>query len=295
MVLRILLTVLICATAIVIAGCGAPQHEEQVAKYNEMIEQYKAMRTACDEVQGMEAYANTLKANLEAITVRYNEIYAENVQLQAERSEIIGKYQLLAAQYNNLKGNYESMMYSVVQGAGVDEEMRKHYEELSKQYEEATVKAGQYDALLNTMMMVSRRDCPEINAMASSERAVFYKGWNMWGTAYVADFYKPFNLVPGEFDSLWSVIEMVTDRECYELEQGMTDAEMDSFIKVWDIWREKYVDGFEGSGDFAGLLAVVLQVSRQEVPEINAMTADFNAFYKGWGIWGTTYVQPIIP
>ena len=296
MVLRIMLVALICITGLVAAGCGGPTAtEEATAKYDEMIQAYIDMRRACDEAQGMETYAETLKVNLEAITVRYNEIYAENVRLQAQYSEVVAKYQLLASQYNNLKSNYESVMYGMTQSDDMDVEMRKYYEELSKQYEKASERAGKYDALLNTMMMVSRRDCPEINAMPASERAVFYKGWNMWGTAYVADFYKPFSLVPGEFDSLWATIEMVSDRECYELEQGMTEAEMTSFLKVWDMWREKYVDSYEDSGDFTGLLAVVLQVSRQVVPEINEMTADFNAFYKGWGIWGTTYVQPIIP
>lgn len=276
-------------------SCGSPKQDEVMAKYDEMIQAYVDMRKACDEAQGMETYANTLKANLESTIVRYNEIYAENVQLQAERSEVFGKYQLLAAQYNNLKSNYESVMLGMAQGAGVDEEMRKHYQNLSEQYEEASKKAGQYDALLNAVKLVSRRDCPEINGMSSSERLAFYKGWTLWGNAHVADFYKPFSFVPGEFDSLWSAIEMVTDRECYELEHGLTDAELVSFFNVWEVWRRNYVDDYEGSDDFGGLLAVILQVSRREVLEINEMTADINAFYKGWGIWGNTYVQPIIP
>lgn len=293
-VLRIILAGVLCASTLVAVACGAPK-EDPAAKYNEMIEEYRAMRMACDEVQGQEVYANTLKANLESITERYNEVYQHNVTLQVEYSEVVGKYRLLEAQYNNLKGNYEAVITGIAQGQGMDEEFERQYQDLYERYQREIDKTGKYDKLLNTVMMVSRRECPEINAMPASTQQAFYTGWNLWGVAYVSEFYAPFDLVPGSFDSLWSAIDMVSERQCHELESQLTEAEMTSFLKVWEMWYDKYVDKYENSDDFNGLLAVVLEVSKREVSEINNMTADINAFYKGWGIWGTAYVQPIIP
>lgn len=244
----------------------------------------------------MEVYAETLKVNLEAITVRYNEIYAENVKLQVQYSETVGKYQVLEAQYNNLRVNYDSMLTGLSQKEWSDEDMAEQYQELFDKYQEEVGKAGKYDQLLGKVLMVSRRECPEINALTASEQTVFYKGWNLWGTKYIAEFYKPLNLVSGEFDSLWGAIELVSDHQCYEVEQGLTSAELTSFFKAWDLWRDNYADSYEDSDDFDGLLDVVLRVSRRQVEEINALTASEQAaFYKGWGIWGNTYVQPIIP
>jgi len=48
--------------------------EETAATYDEMIQAYIEMRKACDESQGMEMYANTLRANLISVTERYNEL-----------------------------------------------------------------------------------------------------------------------------------------------------------------------------------------------------------------------------
>jgi len=293
-VLRIIMVGVFCTSTLVMVACGAPK-EDPIAKYNDMIEEYRAMRIACDEVQGQKAYADTLKANLESITKRYNEVYQHNIDLQVEYSEVVGKYRLLEQQYNNLKGNYESMITGIAQGQGIDEEFERQYQDLYERYQVEIAKTGKYDELLDLVMMVSRRECPEINSMSASEQTVFYKGWNLWGVKYVSEFYASFNLVPGSFDSLWSVIEMVSERQCHELETQLTEAEMTSFLKVWGMWRDKYVDKYEDSDDFNGLLAVVLEVSRREVSEINNMTADINAFYKGWGIWGIAYVQPIIP
>jgi len=293
-VLRIIMVGVFCTSTLVMVACGAPK-EDPIAKYNDMIEEYRAMRIACDEVQGQKAYADTLKANLESITKRYNEVYQHNIDLQVEYSEVVGKYRLLEQQYNNLKGNYESMITGIAQGQGIDEEFERQYQDLYERYQVEIAKTGKYDELLDLVMMVSRRECPEINSMSASEQTVFYKGWNLWGVKYVSEFYASFNLVPGSFDSLWSAIEMVSERQCHELETQLTEAEMTSFLKVWGMWRDKYVDKYEDSDDFNGLLAVVLEVSRREVSEINNMTADINAFYKGWGIWGIAYVQPIIP
>jgi len=293
-VLRIIMVGVFCTSTLVMVACGAPK-EDPIAKYNDMIEEYRAMRIACDEVQGQKAYADTLKANLESITKRYNEVYQHNIDLQVEYSEVVGKYRLLEQQYNNLKGNYESMITGIAQGQGIDEEFERQYQDLYERYQVEIAKTGKYDELLDLVMMVSRRECPEINSMSASEQTVFYKGWNLWGVKYVSEFYASFNLVPGSFDSLWSAIEMVSERQCHELETQLTEVEMASFLKVWGMWRDKYVDKYEDSDDFNGLLAVVLEVSRREVSEINNMTADINAFYKGWGIWGIAYVQPIIP
>ncbi len=293
-VLKIVVVGLFCATALATVACGEPK-EDPTVKYNEMIEEYRAMRIACDETQGQEAYANTLLANLESITVRYNEVYQHNVTLQVEYSEMVGKYRLLESQYSTMTANYNAVLQGLAKGQRMDEEFEKQYQDLYEKYTKEIAKTGKYDELLDIVMMVSRRECPEINSMPASTQQAFYVGWNAWGVKYVSEFYAPFNLVPGSFDSLWSAIEMVDERQCHELESQLTEAEMSSFLNVWEVWREEYVNKYEDSDDFAGLLAVILKVSRLEVAEINNMTADYNAFYKGWGIWGTAYVQPIIP
>jgi len=298
-IVMVVISVLLITTCVLVAGCGKPDKQKEptaAEKYNEMIEEYRAMRQACDEVQIDAQYAESLKTSLVSTTERYNELYAYTVKLQAALSENEAKFRLLESQYNQLKSNYNSVLLGLEAGNRVDAQLAEQYEALSKEYNIVLGKVGKFDELMDLILMVSRRECPEINGLSASEQQMFYKGWNAWGTKYVAEFYEPFNLVPGSFDSLWSVIELVSDRQCYEIEQQLTEAEKTAFFDAWDIWRDKYADKYKGSDDFAGLLAVVLKVSRRECPEINAISVtEREQFYKGWAIWGSGYVQPIIP